>query len=175
MSTTLTALQRHLKIPSPIGDWLLTTDETRVLDLSYLGPEPNGQELPAAVCEQPESRLEQRLHCMLSRYFKGEPVDFHHVPVALPDEMTFQSKVLSALRSVPYGETRHYGWLAEAVGQPGASRAVGGALGRNPFPVLIPCHRIITKSGKLGGFMQGHSDANSRVKSFLLELEGVTL
>ncbi|MBI4873264.1 MAG: methylated-DNA--[protein]-cysteine S-methyltransferase [Acidobacteria bacterium] len=86
----------------------------------------------------------------LEEYFRGErrrfeiPLDLRGTP--------FQLKVWKALRAIPYGETRSYADIARAVGRPTASRAVGGANGRNPVGIIVPCHRVIAASGGLGGF-----------------------
>lgn len=108
---------------------------------------------------------------MLSRYFKGESIDFGKVPVQLSGSI-FQNAVWEALRQVPYGKSKSYQWLATNSGNPKAVRAVGGALGRNPLPIIIPCHRIISSSGALGGFMRG-MPGGLQIKSALLALEGL--
>lgn len=64
----------------------------------------------------------------------------------------FQKKVLRAVCKIPKGEVRSYKWIAQEIGAPGASRAVGNALAKNPFPVEIPCHRVIKSDGSLGGY-----------------------
>jgi methylated-DNA-[protein]-cysteine S-methyltransferase len=80
---------------------------------------------------------------------------------AFPDELDlsaatpFQRKVWQITRLIPYGETKSYTWVAEQIKQPGAVRAVGQALARNPLPVIIPCHRVVTVDGRLGGFSGG--------------------
>ncbi len=78
----------------------------------------------------------------------------------------FQAKVWDLLRSIPYAQTRSYGELAQALGLPKAARAVGGAAGSNPVPLLVPCHRLIKGDGSLGGFGCGLD-----IKRFLLALE----
>ncbi len=81
--------------------------------------------------------------------------------VAFPDELDlssatpFQRQVWEITRLIPYGETRSYAWVAEQIGKPGAVRAVGQALGRNPLPIIIPCHRVLTSQGELGGYSGG--------------------
>ncbi len=85
------------------------------------------------------------------RMLDGERVDLADVPVAL-DVPDFERRVYAALRQVPPGETITYGALAQRVGAPGAAQAVGAAMGRNPIPVIIPCHRVLAGSGKSGGF-----------------------
>lgn len=89
----------------------------------------------------------------LGEYFKGLRTRFD-LPLA-PKGTPFQLKVWEALREIPYGETRSYVDIAEYVGNPGASRAVGGANGRNPIAVIVPCHRVIAADGTLGGFGGG--------------------
>jgi len=79
----------------------------------------------------------------------------------------FTKKVYKAVLSIPLGEVRTYKWVAWKIGCPGASRAVGQVLKRNPYPLIIPCHRVIESSGKIGGYSGGLSN-----KKMLLELEG---
>ncbi len=78
----------------------------------------------------------------------------------------FEKKVWTALKDIPYGETRSYKWLALAVGSPKSPRAVGQALGRNPLPLIIPCHRIIHEDGRIGGYSSG-----TDIKRRLLDIE----
>jgi O-6-methylguanine DNA methyltransferase len=78
----------------------------------------------------------------------------------------FQIRVYAALLEIPYGETRSYGEIARAIGEPGAARAVGAANGANPLPLVVPCHRVIAAQGKLGGFGGGVA-----LKKRLLALE----
>jgi methylated-DNA-[protein]-cysteine S-methyltransferase len=101
----------------------------------------------------------------LNDYFAGRLRTFT-LPFRFPQGTDFQQQVWRTLLSIPYGETRSYGWLAKAVGRPEAARAVGQAVGRNPLPILIPCHRIIAADGSLGGFSCGVP-----VKQWLLERE----
>jgi len=79
----------------------------------------------------------------------------------------FARAVLARLAEIPFGELVSYGELARAAGRPGAARAVGGAVGRNPLPIVVPCHRVIAADGKLGGFSAGLPN-----KRWLLRLEG---
>ena len=101
----------------------------------------------------------------LGAYFAGHKVDF-------PDRLDisgatpFQREVWKATRLIPCGETRSYAWVAEQIGKPKAVRAVGQALGRNPLPVIIPCHRVLASNGRLGGFSGG-----LEMKKYLLGLE----
>ncbi len=79
----------------------------------------------------------------------------------------FQLKVFKAVLKIPFGERRSYKWVAEQIGAPKAVRAVGQALRRNPFPLIIPCHRVIKSDGSLGGYAGNHSDR----KTILLDIE----
>lgn len=98
-----------------------------------------------------------------------------HDSITLPRERltfssltTFQQTVLDRLDRVPAGETTHYGELASAIDRPGAAQAVGQALKQNPYPLLLPCHRVVRSDGSLGGY---GGTLNSPVKRRLLELE----
>ncbi|HSM15156.1 MAG TPA: methylated-DNA--[protein]-cysteine S-methyltransferase [Thermoanaerobaculia bacterium] len=108
-------------------------------------------------------RLDQ-LREELAEYFEGRRREFD-VPVAAPGT-PFELAVWGELRSIPYGETRSYEELARAVGRPGGSRAVGQANGRNRVAIVLPCHRVVNKSGQLGGYGGGLWR-----KRFLLDLE----
>jgi|MGYP001627603713 methylated-DNA-[protein]-cysteine S-methyltransferase len=101
----------------------------------------------------------------LEEYAAGTRRRFE-VPFEL-DGTHFQCEVWKALFEIPYGEVRTYGQLAQALGRAGASRAVGAAAGRNPLPVIVPCHRLIGADGALTGFSAGVA-----IKKWLLELEG---
>lgn len=100
----------------------------------------------------------------LTGYFSGERVAFPEPPIE--DATPFQQAVWRAAREILHGETRTYGQIAEALGRPKAARAVGAALGKNPFPVVIPCHRVVGASGALTGFAAG-----VEWKAALLELD----
>jgi methylated-DNA-[protein]-cysteine S-methyltransferase len=104
----------------------------------------------------------------LDAYFRGVPDPFD-LPITFIEATEFEKMVWLALRSIPGGEVRSYQWLAARVGNPRAARAVGQALGRNPLPIVLPCHRVLRADGGLGGFSSG-----VEVKRRLLELEGFT-
>ncbi|MCJ7514346.1 MAG: methylated-DNA--[protein]-cysteine S-methyltransferase, partial [Dehalococcoidia bacterium] len=87
----------------------------------------------------------------IRRYFDGEPVEFAD-KLDLSGTTRFQRDVWRTVRNIPRGQTRSYGWVASQLGLTGGARAVGQALGRNPLPIVIPCHRVIGSDGKLGGF-----------------------
>lgn len=108
------------------------------------------------------------------RYLKGEKVDFSWCEVDLSHLTEFEKNVLVQTRSIPYGHTITYGELAMGIGRPGAARAVGRALSKNPCPIIIPCHRVTSSKG-IGGFCGGKDTESLSVKRKLLELEGVKL
>jgi methylated-DNA-[protein]-cysteine S-methyltransferase len=105
----------------------------------------------------------------LRAYFAGQRVEFPD-RLDLSAATPFQREVWQAARLIPYGETRSYSWVAERIGKPGAVRAAGQALGRNPLPVIIPCHRVLASNGGLGGFSGG-----LEMKRFLLHLEAKSI
>lgn len=107
------------------------------------------------------------LQRQIQRYFTGRPVAFDG-DVDLSARSEFDRRVLAACRCVPYGSTITYGELARRIGRPGAARAVGGALARNPIPLVIPCHRVVAGNGALGGFSAPEGVA---CKRRLLDLE----
>ena len=107
------------------------------------------------------SNLEQRLQ----DYYSGNQTTFSD-KLDFSDATAFQQQVWEAARLIPCGETRSYGWVAKQIGKPSAARAVGQALGKNPFLVVVPCHRVIAGDGSLGGFGDG-----LEMKRKLLKLE----
>ena len=103
----------------------------------------------------------------LDAYFTGRRRRGFSVPVDVRDVSDFTARVLRETRRIPFGELRSYGEIARRIGSPLASRAIGGALGRNPVPVIVPCHRVIARGGRLGGFTGGLT-----TKRALLRIEG---
>jgi methylated-DNA-[protein]-cysteine S-methyltransferase len=152
-------------VPSPLGELWLTSDGTHLTQL-WLGRPPakageaggwrEGESADAAPF--PDAREQLRA------YFEGRLREFD-LPLA-PAGTPFQRRVWRALLEIPYGRTVTYGELAARLGQPGASRAVGLANGRNPIAVVIPCHRVIGAGGALTGYGGGLER-----KRWLLELE----
>ena len=109
----------------------------------------------------------------VQRHFDGDPQDFADVSFDFSGVTPFQKRVYTAALKVKAGETRTYGWLAEAIGRgQTASRAVGTALGRNPWVLLVPCHRFIGANGKLTGFS---APGGIKTKRRLLDLERAEL
>lgn len=115
-----------------------------------------------------ESPLARETARQLETYLAGEPVSFD-IPLDISEVGDFERRVLDALLAIPRGETRSYGDIAQAIGEPGATQAVGNAVGRNPIPIIIPCHRVIRSDGPLGGY-----SGPQGVKRHLLALEGIT-
>jgi methylated-DNA-[protein]-cysteine S-methyltransferase len=101
----------------------------------------------------------------LKLYFEGCYIEFPD-ELDLSDATDFQRSIWEKTRTIPYGETRSYNWVACEAGYQKAARAAGNALGENPFPLIVPCHRVIRSDGGLGGFTGG-----IEVKEYLLQLE----
>src|SRR5437763_5529231 len=98
-----------------------------------------------------EDSLLERTAALLEAYLLGEQVDFSDIPLA-PAGTPFQQAVWRQLCTIPWGKTRSYKWVATQLKQPNAVRAVGQANGKNPIPILIPCHRVVQHNGNLGGY-----------------------
>jgi len=105
----------------------------------------------------------------LIEYFKKARQEFTCQTVFI-EGTDFEKKVWETLKGIPYGETRTYKWLAEKIGKPNAFRAVGNALGKNPIPIIFPCHRVIETDGSIGGYSGGVD-----IKRRLLEIEYYTI
>ncbi len=145
----LLRLEFHAESHGPSNDWELT---------QVLGREGWSVREDIAALGQVEGAL--------GRYFEGDSRALDSLSVA-PHGTPFQLKVWSALREIPWGQTRSYGELAESIGRPTAARAIGMANGANVIAIVIPCHRVIGKDGTLTGYAGG-IDRKRR----LLELEG---
>jgi len=148
-------------LDTPIGELLLAGDDDALCLVGFpegsmrKDPEPDWiyNEKPFAVARQ-----------QLTEYFAGERREFD-LPLKL-NGTEFQMSVLRALQQIPYGETTSYADIAERIGRPKAVRAVGAANGRNPIPIIVPCHRVIGSHGELTGFGGGLD-----TKEALLRLE----
>ncbi|HET8655544.1 MAG TPA: methylated-DNA--[protein]-cysteine S-methyltransferase [Longimicrobiaceae bacterium] len=140
----------RLLLSSPVGPLLAEYDAEAVTGLRFWR---QGAHPPAGTIDAPPrgDALGARLERELDEYFAGARREFS-VPLR-PGGTDFQRSVWAALRRVAYGETRSYGEIARELGRPGASRAVGQANGRNPIPILIPCHRVLAADGGIGGYM----------------------
>lgn len=104
---------------------------------------------------------------VFEEYFAGNVTALDAIPLDLSEASPFFGAAWAACRGIPPGETRSYQWLAEAAGNPRASRAAGQAMAKNPFPLIIPCHRVVGSSGGLHGYGAG----GVGVKASLLEME----
>jgi methylated-DNA-[protein]-cysteine S-methyltransferase len=112
----------------------------------------------------------------LGAFLGGDLGALDGLPVDLDDRAEWDRRVLSAVRGIPPGETVSYGGVARMIGRPGAARAVGGAVGRNPIGLVIPCHRVISGDGSIGGYgggWWGGRQAGLELKQRLLAREGV--
>lgn len=108
----------------------------------------------------------------LQRYFAGERTDFNDLALDLGAMSPFYQSVYAATRKLGWGQTTSYGELAAEVGSPGAARAIGQAMSRNPVPIIVPCHRLLASGAKPGGFS---SFGGTLTKGRLLQMEGVTI
>ena len=111
----------------------------------------------------------QRVILAIVSLLEGEPVDLTWVPVDMSGVPEFNRRVYEAARSIPVGSTATYGDIAGLLGSPNASRAVGKALARNPFAIVVPCHRVVGAGGEVGGFSAG---GGVNIKMRMLAIEG---
>ena len=123
-------------------------------------PEAIGSEPPPEVL-QARDRILQLL--------AGQPVDLTGIALDLGRVGNFERRLYQALRAVPAGQTVSYGELAARLGEPHGAQAVGQAMGKNPWPIIVPCHRVVGSNGKLGGFS---APGGTRTKLKILEIEG---
>ena len=149
---------------SPIGPLKLVASDRGLAGILWENDNPRRVRLTELV-ERVEHPVLVRAEKELSEYFTGMRSVFT-VPLDMRGT-SFQRQVWEALLDIPFGETRTYGQLANQLGNPKATRAVGAANGRNPIAILVPCHRVIGYSGKLTGFAGGLN-----AKAHLLRLEG---
>jgi methylated-DNA-[protein]-cysteine S-methyltransferase len=142
-----------LSMPSPVGQLTIEEEDEAIVAIRWGNGEPrNGSPLLAEAARQ------------LEAYFAGKLSDFD-LPLS-PAGSPFEQRVWAAMQTIPYGQTRCYGDLAEVVGS--APRAVGRACGKNPIPIVIPCHRVLARAG-LGGYS---GEGGLVTKERLLTLEG---
>ena len=161
-----------MNTPSPVGELNLAATKTGCVFLCLGMNKKNFHTLiqntfPDAELKESQEYLTETLND-LKRYWKGDPK---------PPKTTFdlkgspfQMKVWRELQKIPFGKTISYGKLAAKIGKPKAARALGGAVGKNPVSILIPCHRVIASNGKLGGYSGGLT-----IKRKLLAHEGADL
>jgi methylated-DNA-[protein]-cysteine S-methyltransferase len=156
---------RYLKrVGSPIGHIEVTSDGTAVTSLSIAR---EGHLQWEALSEDSVDVLDQ-VASQLDEYFAGQRQDFD-VPVALPGT-EFQRGVWNRLRQIAFGSVESYGDIGRALGRATAGRAVGGAVGANPIPLIVPCHRVLGNDRTITGYSAGNGIAT---KAWLLEHEGI--
>lgn len=148
-------------LDTPIGVLLLAGDDDALRSISF--PEGSMRRSPEPDWIHDEKPFASARR-QLTEYFAGERKEFD-LPLRL-DGTKFQLSVLAALREIPYGQTTSYSAIAQRIGRPKAVRAVGAANGRNPIPIVVPCHRVIGARGDLTGFGGGLD-----TKQALLRLE----
>ena len=136
---------------------------TSLLITGSVSPLPEGHQ-----CTDKTDRVLSAASKQLGQYFAGKRNSFE-IPVAL-EGTEFQRAIWQALEQIPCGETNTYGELGARAGHPGSGRAVGGAVGRNPIAIIIPCHRVLGTERKITGFSGGNGIST---KQWLLEHEGV--
>ncbi len=167
------------QVPSPLGDlWMVACEEGLCLlrwgcDRRTLVGDEGGPLPPVGRFGfKTEWRFKRvvmhRWRELLFAYFSGRRVRFD-APIALPWGTPFQKAVWQGMMRIPYAHVQSYQALAIQVGKGAAARAVGSACGKNPLPIVIPCHRVIRHDGTMGGYTGGVS-----IKRQLLQLEGVT-
>jgi len=135
-------------------------------------PQPTKAKAAALLLENlygaiPSAESFRDLTKRLLAYFSGKKAVFPD-KLDYRDATSFQRRIWEATRKIPYGQTRTYTWVAAQAGNPRAVRAAGQALGRNPFVIIVPCHRVICTKGGLGGFS---APGGTQTKEFLLKLE----
>jgi methylated-DNA-[protein]-cysteine S-methyltransferase len=154
-------------MPSPVGELRLVASGSRLVAILWENDDPDRVRLEELEAAAGHPVLVGTMR-QLGEYFAGERRFFD-----LPLEFRgtgFQKRVWEQLLAIPFGETRSYGEIARALGQPAASRAVGAATGKNPISIVAPCHRVIGTNGALTGFAGG-----LEAKQRLLTLEGLEL
>jgi methylated-DNA-[protein]-cysteine S-methyltransferase len=156
-------------IDSPLGRIELTSDGEAITFLSIEGVEgsPHGRLQHGGRPGEPDKVIKQATK-ELGEYFAGKRKDFD-VPVKLAGT-EFQQAIWHELLNIPYGGHASYGDLAARAGNPKAARAVGGAVGANPVPIIVPCHRILAGNSKLTGY-SGGSGVPTKIQ--LLDIEGI--
>ena len=154
--------KRKAYLHTPVGDLELVADGNGLCRLSF------GKTAEALEFPEEETELLRRAKEQLEEYFEGRRREFD-LPLSLQGT-DFQLRDWNALLEIPYGETRSYKEIAEAVGCPRGFRAVGMANRCNPVPIIVPCHRVIGANGSLTGYAGANKALG--IKEYLLKLEG---
>lgn len=154
----------YQQISSPIGQIYLVADNRKLISITFACNWERTMETWTDITLEGNDVIQQT-QTQLGEYFALERTEFD-LPITFSGT-EFQQQTWRALLSIPYGETRSYSEQAQLIGNPKAVRAVGRINGLNPIPIVVPCHRVIGKSGKLTGYAGGLD-----IKRFLLRLEG---
>ncbi|MEN9472361.1 MAG: hypothetical protein RLZZ495_450 [Pseudomonadota bacterium] len=152
------SIKKSLQFPTPLGVLTLVAHHTALLRADFDRP---------ATENAPNHPILAKARQQLEEYFAKERTVFD-IPLGLEDGTLFQRSVWQQLLPIPFGRTCSYGDIARAIDNPRAVRAVGGAVGKNPLSIIVPCHRVIGSDGSLTGFSGG-----MHRKIALLEWEGV--
>ena len=149
---------------SPLGRIIVAASEDKLLGVWFDGQrhQPDTASWPV-ISDHP---VLQQAEAQLIEYFAAQRTSFE-LPLDLGTGTSFQQAVWRALLKIPYGVTRSYGALSADIGKPAAQRALGAAVGRNPFSIIVPCHRVLGSDGALTGYAGGLER-----KTALLQLEG---
>jgi len=165
MRSPTAALPDHfIRIDSPIGRIEVTSDGESVTSLTI----ERAGELPLDGMPESPAPVLDRAAVQLREYFAGTRTDFD-LPVSLSGT-EFQRAVWSELASLPFGGIASYGEIGHATGRATAGRAVGGAVGANPIPIIVPCHRVLASDGRITGYSGGNGIPT---KVWLLDHEGI--
>ncbi|AUH39709.1 methylated-DNA--[protein]-cysteine S-methyltransferase [Streptomyces sp. CMB-StM0423] len=146
-------MRTHTTVDSPVGPLALVAEDDSLTGLYMTDQRHRPADETFGTPADPEDPPFAAAAAQLAAYFAGERTDFD-LPLHLSGT-PFQQRVWEQLRQIPYGETISYGELAERVGNPAASRAVGMANGRNPVGIVVPCHRVVGANGSLTGYGGG--------------------
>ncbi|MGX7150552.1 methylated-DNA--[protein]-cysteine S-methyltransferase [Enterococcus ureasiticus] len=152
-----------MKINVPFGSIWLDADDEGLSALSFF-----------EIAHHKTNHFTELAAKELTEYFAGKRTHFT-VPLSIHSGTEFQRKVWHALSQIPFGETRSYLDIAQTVDSPKAVRAIGQANSKNPIPIIVPCHRVIGKNGKLTGYLGSSEHDGLSIKTFLLQVEHVPL
>jgi methylated-DNA-[protein]-cysteine S-methyltransferase len=154
-----------IRVASPIGRLELTSSPAGIVSLSI---ETDGH-LPLESLPEKPTPVLRRATRQLTEYFAGTRTVFD-VPVSLQAGTPFQRSVWQELSTLPFGSVVTYGELGQSIGRPGSGRAIGGAVGANPIPIIVGCHRVLATTGRITGYSAGEGIAT---KAWLLDHEGI--
>ncbi len=177
-----------MKILKPDAEWATFSTSLGICGvswdthgiMSFLLPEVPGKSIEAHLKKMTGSKRAstvppfwiKELIRKVKTHLKGTAQDFSRLPLHFIEASDFMLSVYRAAQKIRSGDIVTYGEIAARIGKPNASRAVGSALGKNPIPLIVPCHRVITSSGKLGGYS---APGGVETKAALLEIEGISL